>query len=67
MQTHWNWPAFFFGALWYLFKGMPAKAGLYFLISLASVGVGWLFLAIYAGLYGAWDYYLKEVQGKQLW
>jgi hypothetical protein len=67
MQTHWNWPAFFFGAFWYLFKGMPAKATLYFVVSIASAGVGWLFLAIYAGLYGPWDYYLKEVQGKQLW
>ncbi len=67
METHWNWPAFFFGAFWYLFKGMPAKAALYFVIAIASAGVGWLFLAIYAGLYGAWDYYLKEVHGKQLW
>lgn len=67
MQTHWNWPAFFFGAFWYLFKGMPAKAALYFLVSIGTAGVGWLFLAIYAGLYGPWDYYLKEVHGKQLW
>jgi len=67
MQTHWNWPAFFFGAFWYLFKGMPAKATLYFVISLGTAGVGWLFLALYAGLYGPWDYYLKEVHGKQLW
>jgi hypothetical protein len=67
MQTHWNWPAFFFGAFWYLVKGMPAKGALYFVVSIASAGVGWLFLAVYAGLYGAWDYYLKEVQGKQMW
>ena len=67
MQTHWNWPAFFFGAFWYLVKGMPAKAALYFVISLVTYGAAWLFLAIYAGLYGSWDYYLKEVQGKQLW
>jgi len=67
MQTRWNWPSFFFGAFWYLVKGMPAKGALYFVISIASAGVGWLFLAIYAGLYGPWDYYLKEVQGKQLW
>ena len=67
MQTHWNWPAFFFGAFWYLVKGMPAKAAIYFVISISTYGAAWLFLAIYAGLYGAWDYYLKEVQGKQLW
>ena len=67
MQTHWNWPAFFFGAFWYLVKGMPAKAAIYFVVSLVTYGAGWLFLAIYAGLYGAWDYYLKEVKGKQLW
>lgn len=67
MQTHWNWPAFFFGPFWYLVKGMAAKAALYFVVSIATAGVGWLFLAIYAGLYGPWDYYLKETQGKQLW
>ena len=66
MQTHWNWPAFFFGPFWYLFKGMPAKGALYLVIIIATHGFG-LFLAIYAGLYGAWDYYLKEAQGKQLW
>jgi len=67
MQTHWNWPAFFFGAFWYLVKGMPAKGLLYLLIAVATTGIGWLFLAVYAGLYGAWDYYLKEARGKQLW
>jgi hypothetical protein len=66
-QTHWNWPAFIFGAFWYLVKGMPAKAALYFLVSIGTAGIGWLFLALYAGLYGPWDYYLKEVRGKQLW
>jgi predicted nucleic acid-binding Zn ribbon protein len=66
MQTHWNWPAFFFGPFWYLVKGMPVKGAFYVLIVVGTVGFG-LFLAVYAGLYGAWDYYLKEAQGKQLW
>lgn len=66
MQTKWNWPSFFFGPFWYLFKGMPAKAAIYVVVIIATYGLG-LFLAIYAGLYGAWDYYLKEAQGKQLW
>jgi hypothetical protein len=65
MQTQWNWPAFFFGPFWYLVKGMPLKGLLYVLI--AITGIGWLFLIVYSGLYGAWDYYLKEAQGKQLW
>jgi zinc-ribbon domain/Protein of unknown function (DUF2628) len=65
MQTYWNWPAFFFGPIWYLLKGMPAKGLLYVLVM--ATGIGWLFLVVYAGLYGAWDYYLKEAQGKQLW
>ena len=65
MQTYWNWPAFFFGPFWYLVKGMPAKGFLYLLV--AVTGIGWLFLIVYAGLYGAWDYYLKEAHGKQLW
>ena len=67
MQTYWNWPAFFFGPFWYLVKGMPVKGALYLLISIGTQGIAWLFLAIYAGLYGAWDYYLKEARGKQLW
>jgi hypothetical protein len=67
MQTHWNWPSFFFGMFWYLVKGMPAKAALYFVICLVSFGAGLVFLPFYAGLYGAWDYYLKEAHGKQLW
>ena len=65
MQTYWNWPAFSFGPIWYLVKGMPAKGLLYVLIM--ATGIGWLFLLVYSGLYGAWDYYLKEAQGKQLW
>lgn len=65
MQTYWNWPACFFGPIWYLVKGMPAKGLLYVLIM--ATGIGWLFLIVYSGLYGAWDYYLKEAQGKQLW
>ena len=65
MQTYWNWPAFFFGPFWYLVKGMPAKGLLYLLV--AATGIGWLFLLVYTGLYGAWDYYLKEARGKQLW
>jgi len=67
MQTYWNWPAFFFGPFWYLVKGMPVKGALYLLVSIGTKGIAWLFLAIYAGLYGAWDYYLKEARGKQLW
>jgi hypothetical protein len=66
MQTHWNWPAFFFGPFWYLVKGMPVKGAFYILIVVGTAGLG-LFLAVYAGLYGAWDYYLKEAKGKQLW
>jgi hypothetical protein len=65
MQTYWNWPAFFFGAFWYLVKGMPVKGLFYVLVALT--GIGWLFLIVYSGLYGAWDYYLKEAQSKQLW
>jgi Protein of unknown function (DUF2628) len=67
MQTYWNWPAFFFGAFWYLVKGLPAKAAIYFVLCIVTAGVGWLFLAFYAGFYGPWDYYLKEAYGKQLW
>ena len=36
-------------------------------VAVITVGAGGVFLAIYAGLYGPWDYYLKEAYGKQLW
>jgi zinc-ribbon domain/Protein of unknown function (DUF2628) len=67
MQTCWNWPAFFFGPFWYLTKGLPVKGALYALVLVGTHGFTLLFLMVYAGLYGAWDYYLKEAQGKQLW
>ena len=67
MQVKWNWPAFFFGFIWYLVKGMPLKALLIIGVAVITFGAGGVFLAVYAGLYGPWDYYLKEAYGKQLW
>jgi len=67
MTTQWNWAAFFFGALWYLFKGMPIKGILFLVLTILTGGLLGFFLAVYAGLYGTWDYYLAKVKGKQFW
>jgi hypothetical protein len=63
----WNWPAFLFGALWYLVKGMWAKALLIFLVAVISGGFLAIPLWIYAGVSGTYDYYLLKRRNKQLW
>jgi len=63
----WNWPAFLFGVLWYLFKGMWAKALLMFLLGLLFGGEIAPLLWLYAGLCGNWDYYLLKVKKTQFW
>lgn len=63
----WNWPAFLFGAFWYLFKGMWAKALLIFFVALLSGGLLGIPLWIYTGVAGTYDYYLLKRRQKQLW
>lgn len=63
----WNWPSFLFGAIWYLTKGMWAKALLIFAVALVTGGVLAIPLWIYTGVMGNYDYWLKHRQGKQLW
>jgi hypothetical protein len=70
----WNWPAFFFGAIWYLTKGMVTKAVIYIIIGgitgVISTAAGFplfIFIPVFLGIAGNYDYYLLKKKGKQLW
>ena len=63
----WNWPAFLFGCLWYLVKGMWAKALIIFALLVVTAGVLAIPAWIYMGIAGNYDYYLLKRQNKQLW
>lgn len=63
----WNWPAFLFGALWYLSKGMWAKALLILVVVFVTGGFLGIPVAIYAGIAGTYDFYLLKRHQKQLW
>lgn len=65
--TSWNWAAFFFGCLWYLIKGMWAKAIIFFVIIAISGGLLAIPAWIYFGLGANYDYYLLKRHQKQLW
>jgi len=67
MTVSWNWAAFFFPWIWYLYRGMVAKGLIALLLSLATSGAAWLFISLYAGLYGNYDFYLLKAKDKQLW
>lgn len=69
--VRWNWATFFFGLLWYLYRGMGVKAVLYFIglivLTGLTAGVGTFFAWLLFAAIGTHDYYLKEVKGTQLW
>jgi hypothetical protein len=66
-QIVWNWAAFLLGALWYLYRGMWAKALIYAAIAIFSGGFLIIPLWIYAGLRGTYDLYLLRRTATQLW
>lgn len=63
----WNWAAFLFGCFWYFVRGMWAKGLILLLIALGTSGAAIIFLWIYCGIAGTYDYYLLKAKGKQLW
>ncbi len=65
--SKWNWAAFFFGALWYLYKGMWAKALIMLFVCIVLAGVPCIFFWIYSGVAGNYDYYLLKGKGTQFW
>lgn len=69
--VRWNWGVFFFGLLWYLYRGMVAKAVVYFIaivmLGALTAGVGAFLAWFVLASIGTHDYYLKEVKGKPLW
>lgn len=62
-----NWSAFFFGALWYVYKGMWVKGLLMIAIGFILAGLPFLFFWLYCAIAGTYDYYLLTVKKKQLW
>lgn len=60
----WSWPAFLFGPLWYLAKGMWQKALVLFGIGFFTYGIA---SAIIAGISGHRDYMRHYNTGKQFW
>lgn len=63
----WNWPAFFFGGIWYLVKGLFVKCILMLFAVVITAGVAIPFLWLYAAIAGNYDYYLLRRRQKQLW
>ena len=63
----WNWAAFLFGAIWYLFRGMWAKALLLVALLIFTGGLLAIPVWIYGGLMGTYDDYLLRRRGTQGW
>ncbi|MDX1934278.1 MAG: SHOCT domain-containing protein [Capsulimonadales bacterium] len=67
----WNWGAFWFGPLWYFYKGMWAKGLLYTLLYFTTVaptfGTVTLLFPLFLALMGNFDYYLLRCHDTQLW
>lgn len=74
-KSGWNWWAFLFSTLWYLYHGLWAKGfglllanamiGGFFAAALGSQDFGWLgslVVAIYAGAKANEDYYIRWLQ-----
>lgn len=67
MRPTWNWLAFLFGPIWYLAKGLWAKALMLLLVSVITAGKVVPLVALYSGLAGSFDYYLARLRGTQVW
>lgn len=63
----WNWGAFGFLFLWYLYRGLWVKALIILAVCMFTVGFAALPLCIYAGLAGDYDFYLLQRKQTQLW
>ncbi len=67
----WNWAAFVFGIFWYFYRGLWAKAIIYYLVAalLATITGGVLGLVMWfsIGLVANYDLYLLHRKGTQLW
>jgi hypothetical protein len=62
-----NWAAFLFGALWYLYKGMWQKGLIMIAVGFLLAGLPFFFFWIYCSIAGTYDYYLLTIKKKQLW
>ncbi|WP_416825249.1 zinc-ribbon domain-containing protein [Ectobacillus polymachus] len=68
-KVTWNWAAFFFGWIWYLYKGMVGKGILYlFLLAFLAFSIQFPFVIwILTGIIGNYDYYLYKRKNTQWW
>lgn len=65
----WNWPAFLFGTVWYIYRG-PWLKGLVLIIPITIMFLffPWgLIAGLYSGIFGNYDYYLLKAKGKHFW
>lgn len=69
-KSGWNWGAFLFGALWYLYKGMLEKGILLIILGLFALlffGLaGTVVVGLYCGFRGTEDYYVHWKQRRRL-
>ena len=66
-SASWNWPAFFLGWLWYLVKGMWAKALITLVLVVVTAGILAIPVWIYCAIAGNYDYYLLKRKQTQFW
>jgi hypothetical protein len=62
-----GWAPFLFGPLWYLYKGLWAKALIYLIVAFSTVGSLAFIPWIYGSCFGSYDLYLLKKHNKQLW
>jgi len=64
-----SWPAFLFGPLWCLYKGMTVTAVVTFIIAFFTAPVGTLIVAIFLGCCGneMHDHHLRSIGYYPIW
>ena len=63
-EVSWNWWAFIFDWIWYFYKGMWQKALVLMAVYFVLFPFSLIFVHIYTGLYGTYDFYLTSVRKK---
>lgn len=61
-KSGWNWYAFFFNIIWYFKNGIVDKAIIMLVLTLFSLGIGIVPVAIYSGVNGNKDRYRENIK-----
>jgi len=61
-KSGWNWYAFFFNIVWYFKHGIVEKGIIMLVLTIFSLGIGIIPVAIYAGLKGNQDRYNESIK-----